>query len=114
VKTPENDALDVGWQEGILSDGRPFRGEYWCQDQVSILTFFLSQVGLETASDEDFEQLLEREGLLKFKPGEARYLSAAPFVDSAGNDMWSINVVVGDEDGTFIEGGLPIEPYRKP
>jgi len=113
VRTADNEALDIGWQEGILSDGRPFRGEYWCEDHVSVLTFFLSRIGLEDASDKDFETLLEKEGLLRFKPGKERYLSAAPFVDPTGNDIWSINVVVGDEDDTFIEGGLPLEPYRK-
>lgn len=113
-KTAENDdVLDIGWQEGVLSDGRPFRGEYWCQDQVSTITFFLSRMGLENATDADFQQLLETEGLLRFKPGKARYVIARPFVDSAGNEMWSINVVVGDEDDTFIESGLPIERYEK-
>jgi hypothetical protein len=73
------------------------------QDQVSMLTFFLSRIGLENALDADFGRLLEREGLLKFKLGRQHYVSAAPFVDSSGNDMWSVNVVVGDDDGTRMD-----------
>jgi hypothetical protein len=58
--------------------------------------------------------LLEREGLLRFKPGKARYVDAVPIVDSAGNEMWSINVMVGNDDDTFIEGGQPLQPYKRP
>jgi hypothetical protein len=39
-KTPENDVLDLGWHEGVLKDGRPYRSEYWCQDQISMLTYY--------------------------------------------------------------------------
>ena len=34
--------MDIGWCEGLLSDGRPFRVEMWAQDQVSCLTIFFS------------------------------------------------------------------------
>ncbi len=41
--------LDLGWCEGVLSDGRPrLRAELaWAQDQISMLTFFFSVLGLE-------------------------------------------------------------------
>lgn len=29
--TDENDVVDVGWCNGVLSDGRPYRAEYWEQ-----------------------------------------------------------------------------------
>jgi hypothetical protein len=50
TKTPENDVIDVGWQEGVLKDGRPFHGEYWAQDQVGVMTFFFSTVGIENST----------------------------------------------------------------
>jgi len=109
-KNGENEALDIAWQEGVLADGRPFRGEYWCQDQISTITFFFSTLGLENASKEDFERLLESENLVKFKPGQ-RYLTPVKWMDPSGNEMWSLNVVVGDDDGTFVEGGRPFTGY---
>lgn len=112
-ESSSGNAIDTGWQEGILSDGRPFRGEYWVEDRVSVLTFFLSRKGIENITDSDFQSLLEKEGLLKFKEDVPRYLSAAPFQDSAGNELWSVNVVVGDEDDAFIDGGLPLREYKK-
>ena len=30
--------LDIGWAEGLLAGGRPYRMELWAQDQVTVLT----------------------------------------------------------------------------
>lgn len=115
-KTPENDQIDLGWQEGVLSDGRPYRGEFWTWDDVSSLTFFMSARGLESASNQELGELLEREGLLKFKSPDGRYVAAKRIVDASGNDLWSINVVLCDSDGSFLEpkGGFPFHSYRAP
>lgn len=69
-KTPENDALDIGWAEGVLSDNRPFRMEYWCQDQCSIATFFFSTVELDFPTPANVRDFLEREGLVRFRTSE--------------------------------------------
>ncbi len=66
-----------------------------------MLTYFFSSRGLETYSDDQFASLLESEGLVRFLDTR-RYVSAMPVKDAAGNDMWSVNVVVGDEDETYI------------
>ena len=60
------DYQDLGWNRGVLSDGRPFRVEYWCWDEVAVLTFFMSTKGMENATDDYFRQLLVDEGLLTF------------------------------------------------
>ena len=44
-KSPANPALDIGWSEGTLRDGRPWRAECWAEDGVTSLTFFLSTTG---------------------------------------------------------------------
>jgi hypothetical protein len=111
-KTEDNDALDLSWQEGLLNDGRPFRGELWCQDQISMVTFFFSTIGLENASKEDMESLLTSENLIQFKPGR-RDVRAVKVVDAGGNEMWSVNVLVGDDDGTYVEGGRPLMAYPR-
>jgi len=112
-KSPENDQVDIGWNEGTLSDGRPFRMECWAQDQVTMLTIFMSARGIEDVDDAFFADLLEREGLVRFQPGR-RYVSAARWHDVAGNDLWSVNVVVGDDEGVFVSDSLPLRKYAAP
>ncbi len=97
-KTPENDQLDIGWAEGIMSDGRPFRIELWAQDQITMATVFLSTQGLETSSSTALAELLERERVVSWRPGARRSAEAVRITDSAGNAMWSVNVVIGVDD----------------
>ena len=39
VKTADDEALDIGWNEGFLSDGRPYRVECWAENHITMLTF---------------------------------------------------------------------------
>lgn len=112
-KTAGNDVVDPGWNEGFLSDGRPYRVECWCQDQVTSLTFFFSTAGLENISNSQFADMLMSEGLLKFL-SDRRFVAAAPFTDASGNDMWSVNVVVGDEETVFVSDHVPLRSYARP
>lgn len=111
-KTIENDQLDIGWNEGVLSDGRPFRLEAWALDGMTSLTYFFSTLGMEKLSSRDeFADLLEREGLIRYRDPAKRSAYAREIVDGAGNPMWSLNVVIGLEDELYAEDTLPIRPW---
>jgi hypothetical protein len=112
MKSEENDAIDIGWQEGILSDGRPYRAEAWCQDQVTFLTIFLSAIDLENARDADFLVLLENERLVHFKDATG-YPYARKVKDASGNEVWAITMVVGFDEQTFLEDNIPLRPYSR-
>lgn len=111
TKSSESDVIDIGWAEGVLSDGRPWWLECWAQDQVTCLTIFVSRIDLSLTDDPSVAQFLEREGLLRFT-GQQRYATAAAVEDQSGHQMWSINVVVGDEDHVFVADTPGIRPYR--
>ncbi|HRI43150.1 MAG TPA: HD domain-containing protein [Fimbriimonadaceae bacterium] len=110
VKTPENDSIDFGWDEGILSDGRPWRAEAWAKDQLTCITFFFPLRGLETLDRDDFIQLLERENLLTYAD-ERRFVTPMPAVDVSGHPLWGVHVVVADESDTYVEDHLSLKPY---
>ena len=105
--------LDIGWCEGVMSDGRPFRAEMWAQGSVSMLTFFFSSVGLEQLDDKAIGALLEREKMVAFKDGAPKYCTARALQDDSGAPSWSANVVVGDDDNTFVSDSVPIFHHRK-
>jgi hypothetical protein len=109
----EDGVIDVGWCDGVLADGRAFRAEMWAQDQVSMLTVFFSTAGLEDLAPEAIKSLVEQEGLVSFKTTGPSYCAAAPFIDDGGHRVWSVNIVVGDEDQTYIADSVPIFPYSK-
>lgn len=110
-KTPENDALDIGWAEGVLSDGRQFRMEYWCQDQCSIVTFFFSTDDLDFANQDSLFSFLKREGLVRFRTSAGK-ATGGRIADSAGNEMWSWTVLFATDDDTYADViNIPLNRY---
>jgi len=109
----EDGIIDVGWCEGVLADGRVFRGEMWAQDQVSVLTFFFSVDGLEELDAAGVRDIVERERLVTFPESGPTYCDAAVFVDDAERRLWSVNIVVGDDSATYITGSVPFFGYSR-
>lgn len=110
-KENEDGFLDIGWQLGRLSDRRVYRAEFWCEDGVSVLTFFMSTIGIENKSDEFFENYLSKENLVEFY-SEKKFIGLAKMIDDLGREMWSINVIVGDDEELFASSELALNPYK--
>jgi hypothetical protein len=85
----------------------------WAQDQVSSLTVFFSTIGLEDLDEEAMERFIEHERLVSFRSSGPSFCSASLFIDDGGNPVWSVNIVVGDDEETFIDNSVPIFPYSK-
>ena len=110
TKAPEDPTADIGWDSGRLTDGRPYIVECWAEDQVTMLTYFFSTRGLESATDDDFRRLLVAEGLLRFTSSR-QFVASRPWVDPSGNELWSVNVVVGDDNDTYVADNHRLRPY---
>lgn len=113
MKSAENDQVDIGWAEGTLRDGRPYRLELWAQDQCTCATAFLSVRGLEDASSGLLLHLLERDSVIVWINGTTPSGDAAVFVDSAGHQLWSMNVVVGLDDEPARVWTIPVQSYNR-
>ena len=112
VKSEENEAIDVGWNEGSLSDDRQYHVECWVEDQITMLTFFFSTVGIEKYSEKRLKDLLVEEKLVQFIKNDAP-LSTMRITDAGGNELWSVNVVIGTEDQLFANDLISLRAYDK-
>ena len=112
IQTPENPVLDVGWNEGVLSDARPYRVELWTEGQRDTLTFFISAVGIENCSNAQFDDLLEREEIVAFRTDARPPVFAMPFTDASGNSVWSVSVLIAGDSHTFADILVAIRPYN--
>lgn len=91
-----DDMIDVGWAEGELADGRPYRIECWALAGTTGVSIFMASEGIETFGPDNVNQLLERSKVITtLVPQE---LSIHRFSDPAGTDCLSISYVVADED----------------
>lgn len=113
TKKSLDDDLDLSWYEGTFRDGRPYRKEYWANSGSSYLTYFFSSIGMEHLSDEQLIQHLVGEDLFSFI-GEKRFFVAARKDDNSGNNMWSVNVTVGNDDGEiYLIDQRDLQPYER-
>ena len=110
-KEDMDDALDLGWGEGKLSDGRSFRIECWAQHGATVLTWFFSVHGLEECQDADLLRLLMAEGLLESVEGQDPAVQSKRITDASNNDLWSFDVVIGDDEGVRMRDRHPLQRY---
>jgi hypothetical protein len=110
VKSAENEALDIGWNEGNLSDGRQYRIESWAEDQITMLTFFFSTSGIDKYTEAMLKELLVEEELVQFIKKDAP-VSGFHYIDAGGNEMWSVNVCISTEDELFANLLLSLHMY---
>lgn len=114
TKSADNDHIDIGWAEGVLRDGRPFRLEIWAQDQITFLTVFLSSLGLEDAPSDYLYFLLARDSVMAFSGEKFASPDAWVVVDAAGNEMWCVSDVIGVDDSPARYVTMPIYGYSQP
>ncbi|MFN4774165.1 MAG: hypothetical protein ACK6DR_02015 [Gemmatimonas sp.] len=110
--------FDIGWAEGVLEDGRPFRMECWGLAGSTGVTVFVASEGLigpnAIANAEAVQALLERSGVITLlAPHDLQESSLLHFTDPSGAACLSISYVVADEwDEYFVTAHPLLTSYR--
>jgi hypothetical protein len=103
---------DIGWAEGKWNDGRPYRAELWSWEDLSIVTFFFSVLGLEDAGEPELAGLLEKESMVEFSGIPKVYPERVR--DSAGNEMWSVSVPIREGKEDLVKLVFQLNSYLDP
>ena len=111
TKKYENEALDIGWHEGFMSDGRPYKVEAWVESNITMLTYFFSNKEIEDYSDKMLIDHLVEEEMIKFVTDKPSY-TVKTFDDPSDNTMFSVNIVIGNEDKLFAKDLVSLESYK--
>jgi hypothetical protein len=85
----------------------------WAQDQISVLTIFFSTFEIEELDQDAMRRFVENERLVSFAPKRPAYCSSGKIKDDAENTLWSVNIVVGDDEQTYLSGSIPIFRYSR-
>ena len=102
--------INLGWDCGAIGR-RPYFLECWSGDRVTMITFFISTVGIENYTTEEMEKMLTDAGLYAKKDGY-KEASVLRVIDSNDNTFFSVNIVVGLEDEDSIIDGAIVYPYK--
>jgi hypothetical protein len=116
-----NRSRDASHGEGTFRDNRPFRVEMWFDQGYTYLTYFLPKIGLEDADPETLRDMLVSERLIDFHDDRFHSsghsginLDVKEGTDDAGNEMWIMTVIVGDEDSeeAFISEHINMKGFE--
>ncbi len=104
-KCTDDGDVNIGWDVGILDGKRPYFCEAWASG-FTVLTYFISTKGIEDYTVEQLEDLLKENGIVWYVGERIYKMSLARFTEGSGNEFFSINIIVGDDDGVYIDGGI--------
>ena len=113
VQESDSEWLDLGWNEGVFGDGRPFRMEVWKQSGMTGAHFFFSTRDLDDLTSDSCCDLLERESLVQFSPTSRRVKVIRGF-DTIGQSVWAVMVLFGDANGRYANPKIGMLPYPPP
>lgn len=105
--------VNIGWNCGFVGN-RPYFYECWATEGITMVTVFISTIGLEDASAKDLEKLLIDDAKI-YTPVEG-YSSPTvvpTFTDSNGNTFYSVNICVGVEDHPAVIDGALIYSFSE-
>lgn len=112
VYEPDEDGvMDVGYYNGRLSDGRDYRLECWRMDEMLMLTMMFSDLGISAYNRQDMYCLVEAEDVIDFY-GEKKPLQCARTQDDAGTNVWALNIMLADNDGTYGKLLVELQSYK--
>ncbi len=86
--------------EGITKSGWNYSCEYWTLDQVSNFTYYFDRNIVKRLEKEDLVNFLLHENLVDFY-GDKKFVAAGEIIDSKGQLLISVNIVVGDDEDLF-------------
>ena len=113
VQESEGEWLDLGWNEGVFSDGRPFRMEVWKLNGMTGAHYFFSTRDLEDLTSDSCCELLERENQVQFSP-TSRRVSVTRGFDTIMQSIWAVMVLFGDAHGRYANPKIGMLPYSPP
>ena len=90
-----SDICNIGYHEGTLIDGRPYRLEAWSSNGIDTATIFISNLGLENKSEVDLVKYLSGEEIIDIDDDRA---SVNQIEDINGNTFYAINLIVNNKD----------------
>lgn len=100
--------VNIGWNAGLLKDGRPFFAECWAVDQITMLTLYFSTIGIENKTPEEIDSILLESGYFTYREVDHHLPSVDTFGRDGKDEFYSIGIAVGVEDEPARIDGAPI------
>lgn len=106
--TSDTEVCNIGFYEGIFTDGRPVRVEVWSSHNIVNATVFFSIEDLEDKTEEEIKTILIQNEIIELREDNA-YITE--YEDSNENLFISINVALTDHDQIINKCLVQLKDY---
>lgn len=106
--TSDTEVCNIGYYEGIFTDGRPVRVEVWSSHNIVNATVFFSIIDLEDKSEFELKNLLAKNEIIELREDNA-YVTE--YEDINENVFISINIALEDHDKVINKCIVPLTDY---
>ena len=93
--TSDTEVCNIGYNEGTLKDGRPYRIEVWSAFEIETATIFISTQDIEDKDVKYLKKLIQDNKIIDIYDDR---LDVTRTVDYEGNEFFSINIPLVDHD----------------
>ena len=93
--TSDTEVCNIGYHEGVLSDGRPYRVEVWSAFEIETATIFISTKDIEDKDVKFLKKLIQNNKIIDIFDDR---LDVTRTVDYEENEFFSINIPLVDHD----------------
>lgn len=93
--TSDTEVCNIGYAEGTLSDGRPYRVEVWSAFEIETATIFISTQDIEDKDVKFLKKLIQDNKIVDIYDDR---LDVTRTVDYEDNEFYSINIPLVDHD----------------
>ena len=93
--TSDTEVCNIGYNEGTLKDGRPYRIEVWSAFEIETATIFISTQDIEDKDVKYLKKLIKDNKIIDIYDDR---LDVTRTVDYEENEFFSINIPLVDHD----------------
>lgn len=93
--TSDTEVCNIGYNEGTLKDGRPYRVEVWSAFEVETATIFISTQDIEDKDVKYLKKLIQDNKIVDIYDDR---IDVTRTVDYEDNEFFSINIPLVDHD----------------
>lgn len=104
----DGDSRKVGFSEGRLRNGYPYRLECAEYDGSKIISIFVTKKGFLNVSERELDAYLRDQEIYEVYDTEPEIYD---FVDQNGNDFWRIDLLLESEGDIFSSSPISIEKF---
>lgn len=105
----EDQSQKIGFKEGRLSNGYPFRLECAVYKQSKILSVFVSKNGLTEVSGSDMDYYLRSQNIYEVYEGNPEIYT---YIDKNENEFWRIDVLLETDGTIYASSPISIEEFN--